>query len=98
MHFDSLQACGIATAALRRLAAEPAHEPFYAPGDTARVAAVTIFLSAWQTLDTLGTKIGIPDSVIQVEIDVPGRPWLVTVDYSATPTQSSRERFGTVHR
>ncbi len=98
MRFDSVQACGIATAALRRLALEPANEPLYAPGDTARVSAITIFVSAYQELDRKGRKVGIPDSVVQVEIDIVGRRRMVAVYYSAGSTRAERERFGTTHR
>ncbi len=98
MHFDSLQTCGIASAALRRLGAGPAVEPFYAPGDTLRVAGIRIFLMAWQPIDSIAGPAGIPDSVINVELDIPGRPELVAVYLRATGPAVERVEIGTVHR
>jgi hypothetical protein len=96
--FDSVVQCGLATAALRRLAREPAMEPRHAPGDTARVDTITILFQAWPLLDTAGKEAGVTDSVIQVQLDIRGRPRYFITYYSVGSIQSLHEQFGLIHR
>ena len=88
--FDSRQGCGIVAAAIRKLAMQPALEPVFAPGDTARIVEAKVFWSIRTDLE--GT---LRDTAARVELDIRGRPKLLWAEYHLAP---ERETFGAVHR
>jgi hypothetical protein len=74
-------ACGVAGHALAVLAAAPAHEPYWAPGDTARVRAASV---SQQQFCVLGPGEGRTDTASYVvALAVPERPYLLVARLNA---------------
>ncbi|MES2306486.1 MAG: hypothetical protein V4558_13340 [Gemmatimonadota bacterium] len=87
--------CGFVTAALRRLAARRDSEPVYARSDTARVRQVILMIAAWKVFNADGRYSGVTDSIVTVNLDIPGRAKLVGTEYRGG---GWRESFGTWDR
>jgi hypothetical protein len=70
-------ACGVAGRALAVLGAAPAREPYWAPGDTARVRAASVSQQQWCVL---GAGAGRMDTArYSVALSAQGRPYRLVV-------------------
>jgi hypothetical protein len=96
--------CSVVQAAKRRLGRDKMNLPLWAPQDSGHIAAVGIHLWTALMADTTGAgpldsltgfHLARADSLLTVELDVPGRPFLLRVTYDRV---RHTETLGVVHR
>ena len=97
------ETCALVEAAKQRLARERPNVPNWDPVDTSRIVRAGVYQMVENQVDPAGRapkdssgfSVSATDTLLSVELDVPGRPRLVRVIYRGN---THHEEFGVVHR